>query len=123
MRVLVVEDGLERIKFFIEILGKFNLTVVDNSEEAIVLLESILFDMVFLDHDLGAGGYGADVAAHLANNPDNPNNENAIVVVHTMNESVSKKMLNKLIYSCPKVVGIPFGPRLFYYLGLTTPER
>jgi len=122
MEILVLEDNLDRIRFFIEILGKYKLSVVDKAEEAVELLESKVFDMIFLDNDLGDGGYGADVAAYLANNPSNLNND-ANIVVHCLDEQARIAMLKELTPNCPKTIGVYFGESLFHYLGLTNDEE
>jgi hypothetical protein len=92
---------------------------MDNASEAEELLKVEVFDMIFLDNDLDKGGFGADVAAFLADNPENLNNKSSIVI-HCLDNNAQKAMLTKLTSVCQNVVAIPFGsPDFFEYLGLT----
>lgn len=51
--VFILEDSLERIKLFKEVLeNKFDLTFSANVEEAKKLLQAKKYDVVFFDHDL-----------------------------------------------------------------------
>jgi CheY-like chemotaxis protein len=117
MKVMVLEDNLDRIKFFIEVLGKYKLKIVDNVDEAIELLDNEAFDMIFLDNEV-VGGCGADVAVYMANKPDNLNND-ATIVVHCLDDQAQAAMVQKLTPTYPRTLGITFGPSLFHYLGLT----
>lgn len=120
MKILVLENNLRRLKFFVDFLGKYKLNIIDNAEEAEELLRQEEFDMVFLDNDLDGGGFGADIASFLAENPENPNN-NAAIVIHCLDNAAREAMFLKLSSSCENLVAFPFGSTEFFeYLGLTS---
>jgi two-component SAPR family response regulator len=52
MRVIVVEDNMERVKGFRTALMNHSVHYAYNIEDAIKLLESIKFDIGFFDHDI-----------------------------------------------------------------------
>ena len=114
MKILVLEDDSYRVTFFIERLCDSDLYITENANRAIDYLEDNVFDCIFLDHDLGENnGCGADVAAYLANNPDNPNNDTD-VIIHSWNVPAAKAMKDKLPYA----VLAPFNSDAFFSLDL-----
>jgi SAM-dependent methyltransferase len=70
-------------------------------------------DIIFLDNDLGDGGFGANVASYLFNNRSNANNE-SLIVLHSYKISdsivISKLLSNTII--------APLDLHIFSYLGL-----
>lgn len=118
MKILIIDDNLERIKIFINALGKFSPDFVDNSAEAIERLEKEVYDIILLDDDLEDGGSGADVAVYLFDNDNNPNVEAEIILDGTDKKSV-EAMLYKLAPVCSNVHYIGFGKEIFEYFGLT----
>ena len=114
MKILVLEDDTYRATFFIERFCDSDLYITEKVDAAIDYLENIFFDYIFLDHDLGDdNGCGADVAAYLANNPENPNNDTNIII-HSWNVPAAKAMKAKL----PQSVLAPFNTELFFNLDL-----
>jgi len=113
MKILVVENNSSKIKTFINTIGHHNLTVVDNENDAVDCLEQNDFDIIFLDNDLGDGGFGANVASYLFNNRSNANNE-SLIVLHSYKISdsivISKLLSNTII--------APLDLHIFSYLGL-----
>jgi len=53
MRILIVEDDRNRIKWFKEHLIGFNVDIVKTAKLGIVLCKTIKYDLIMLDHDLG----------------------------------------------------------------------
>ena len=114
MKLLVLEDDSYRVTAFIEKFCNYDLYITENADRAVEYLEADVFDYIFLDHDLGENnGCGADVAAYLANNPDNENNDSNIII-HSWNLPAVAAMQSKL----PQAIFIPFGSDLFFALGL-----
>lgn len=110
MNVLILEDSINRIKYFIEKFSDHNLVITENAHEAIIYLNEQVFDCIFLDHDLGPNnGCGADVAAYLCDNIDNENND-AMVVIHSWNVPAANSMHNEL----PNSKLLPFGTAGFF---------
>lgn len=116
MKLLVLEDSLSRTKYFIEKFYDCDITITENANSAIEYLEEEMFDCIFLDNDLGDGnGAGADVAAYLYDNPNNPNN-NAEIVIHSWNIPAVAAIIGKL----PQAKFVPFGSHDFYGLKINT---
>ena len=93
--ILVLEDAPERIKWFKTTFGDCNLIFTDNIHVACDELRNNVFDLVFLDRDLGhpRGENGEDVAWAMKNEQLA---KTACVVVHTVNprgQRVMKKYL------------------------------
>lgn len=82
MKILVVEDAEERIKWFQKRFTTDNVIVVDNVDNAIDVLKNAQdFDCIFLDHDLGDQP-GTIVAKFLRDLEFEGQ-----VIVHSMNSS------------------------------------
>jgi len=110
MRILILEDDGYRVTSFIEALYNHTLDIIENAYEAIRLLESNVYDLILLDHDLGEGnGSGTVVTSFLRTHRDNPNN-NALVIIHSWNIPASNTMLNDL----PNALRIPFNTEGFF---------
>jgi len=104
MKILIVEDTLERIKIFKEILNG-ELVFTDSASAAIELLSSVSFDAVFLDYDLGEGrDSGYSVATWIEAHPQ----KDLRIIIHSMNPVGAKKISDAL----PAAERIPF-PNLF----------
>lgn len=52
-KVLLLEDSDARIKWFRERVPENSLTVVSTVNDAIAAMATNVFDIMFLDHDLG----------------------------------------------------------------------
>jgi len=126
-RVFVLEDDEYRISWF---KSKYpNALITKDVDDAVTLLSTNEFDVIFLDHDLEAvhyGGYtgseertGRDVARWLAENPKA--SPNAAIIVHSLNASGASAMIDKMwetrgnrkLVRCPfitlrNLVGTPF---------------
>lgn len=113
MNILVLEDNISRVNYFIEKFSGHNLVITENADEAIIYLEEYVFDLIFLDHDLGENnGCGADVAAFLSGDMANENND-AVIVIHSWNVPAARAMLNIL----PTSKFFPFGSQDFLGIG------
>lgn len=53
MKILVLEDNLDRIAWFTEEFSKFELYIAMTAEKAAEAIARYEFDIIFLDHDLG----------------------------------------------------------------------
>lgn len=113
MRILVLEDSIERIKYFLERFCDHDLTITENAESAINYLAEGVYDCIFLDHDLGKNnGSGADVAAFLASGLTE--NFHSTIIIHSWNMPAVRAIKDLL----PKVYVLPFGSTDFYELEL-----
>jgi len=108
MKILILEDNLERQEQFIKNLVNHNITIVDDSKLAIEKLINEKWDLLMLDHDLGGMVYvesgentGYEVAKFLEENKQYmPIN----VIVHTLNPVGGQNMMECL----PTALRIPF---------------
>ena len=116
MKMLVIENELVRIDLFIEMLGKYRLSIADNFEDAVSFLNTDLFDFIFLDEMIGP-----DMASYFGSNYDHPN-LSANIIIHSLNKNATAAMRSKLVPLCDNVISIPFGKEFFSYLGLTFNE-
>jgi len=102
--ILVVDNLTDRIIFFIERFGSHNLTIIENSEDAIYYLKHNVYDYIFFGGNLNETGRGcAEVAIFLKDNPDNPNN-NSMLIIHSWDVSIVYLILQSL----PKAIYLPF---------------
>lgn len=60
MKILILEDLVERQKAFKKKFQEDSLWIVDNVQKAIEILKTETFDLIYLDHDL-EGKCGVDV--------------------------------------------------------------
>lgn len=66
MRILIVEDCLERTRLLLRQCSGHDVTVVPTAQEAMNILGKTRFDFLFLDYSLGdSKGNGLDVVRHL----------------------------------------------------------
>lgn len=67
LNILVVEDNGRRIKTFLNFLNYHELTITDNSYDAIECLQNNMFDIIYVDHRLGEdNGTGRDVVDFIS---------------------------------------------------------
>lgn len=112
MRIFILEDDSTRVNSFIELFYKHDLTITENAYDAVEMLGRELFDLIFLDHDLGDGnGSGSYVSSYLRENPENMNNDVAIVI-HSWNIPATESMMKDL----PGSFGAPFNTVAFFDL-------
>lgn len=106
MKILILEDNPERMKYFKEKF-KNNADIIhtEYSETAITYLKQVEFDIVFLDHDLGGKqmdweeeNCGMNVVDWLVENIGNLK-YNPEIIIHSFNFVRSEIMLDKLLKS------------------------
>lgn len=108
MKILILEDDKNRIKWFKENTIGHSVDIVESAKPAIHLIQEKKYDVIFLDHDLGGEVYvdsnndntGYQVAKALLMSI----NETTPVVVHSLN-SVGAKNIQRII---PEAEIIPF---------------
>ena len=112
MQILILEDNAERIAAFVMEFEGNPLVVVNDARQAVRLLESMTFDIAFLDHDLGGVFLPSDeksgyhVAMAMA---ADERHRDTRVVVHSWNEDAAKRMVADLKASGMKVRREMFG--------------
>ncbi len=110
LMILVLDDDRGRLVDFERQWGHHIVTCVTTAAQAIMMLEHFVFDLVFLDHDLGGQVFvshaeintGAAVARWLED-PDNYRSVPKAIVIHSLNPSGAKYMAQALPYAmvCP----------------------
>lgn len=91
MRVLIVEDMPERVRFLSDLYGLQETIVCDNVGDAIMTLETRNSDLLLLDYDLRGEEKGSEIARYVAET-----NKDLLVVVHSDNKSGTKAILGNL---------------------------
>src|ERR1051326_1823154 len=98
MKIFLLEDRMRRLQRFRRAFQSHSITHSPSAEEAIRLLGSESFDLICLDHDLTdhdtdwlAAGNGYEVAEFLGKT-NTPNND-ATIVIHTMNPAGGDRMM------------------------------
>ena len=108
LKILILEDDKERQKAFRQNTIGAEVVIVETPDEAILELQKIAFDWLFLDHDLGGRTQmssdeesGFKVVKWLSENTDRipPS-----VILHSLNENGRKNMKAVL----PNAVECPF---------------
>jgi CheY-like chemotaxis protein len=100
MKILVLDDSKTRLQAFRRKLIGHEVVTVETTSEAISWLNSTVFDIVYLDHDLGGKqmvpsgpGTGYEVAKWLEKNPNKkPQN----IFIHSFNAPGAQNMKNAL---------------------------
>ena len=108
MKILILEDNLERQEQFKKNLVGHDIEITDSSKIAIEKLTSQKWDCLMLDHDLGnqvfvpsGDNTGYEVAKFLEEHKQfMPSN----IIVHSLNTAGVKNILNAL----PNAIHIPF---------------
>lgn len=90
MNILIVDDSLERQVAFQKKFYQHSVTIAKNYNEAISCLNYGNYNCLFLDHDLGEGKTGYDVAVWIEkgiNQTSYPGRvrSDMIIYVHSMN--------------------------------------
>ncbi len=107
MNILILEDNDERIKWF-ESEIPHTLNIVKTAVEAIELLKTNVYDIIFLDHDLGNQAYvpsGPGTGYEVAEFITGMENCTAQIIIHSWN-SVGAENIQKLL---PSAKRLPFG--------------
>ena len=115
MKIFILEDDPHRITRFKQWYSHHDLTITDQAADAIEILKSEKFDLIFLDHDLGGQVYvdssekntGYTVACELSSTV----NSDTTVVIHSMNPTGSNNMKAVLEKHC-QVHQIPFSEKI-----------
>lgn len=96
MKILILEDNIDRINSFKKVLSFAILTFVERAEDCIQELQKNEFDCLFLDHDLGGQvmvesgpGTGYEVAKWLEEHPDR---QPDLIFLHSLNSVGVKNM-------------------------------
>jgi len=114
MKALVLEDTKSRIQYFIKRLDAYDLHLTDNAYDTINLLNKEIFNLIFLDNDLGDNdGSGIDVARFLYEHKYNKNND-ALIIVHSWNIPAVTTIRGLL----PRAYFFPFGSKDFFNLSI-----
>jgi CheY-like chemotaxis protein len=103
MKILILEDNPERHKIFKKFYVEHELCIVETSTEAIEILQTHIFDAIFLDHDLGGQqmvesgpNTGYEVAKWLEENPEHSCSN---IIIHSLNPVGRDKMKAAIPYA------------------------
>lgn len=100
MKILVVEDSDERNQQFVKWLANHDLTIVVDAPEGIKKVKEGVYDVIFLDHDLGnRSGVPSDdpnTGYMVAKEIPESVNKNTQVIVHSMNFDGARNILGVL---------------------------
>jgi CheY-like chemotaxis protein len=109
LKILIVEDNNDRIKWFQKEFGNEELTIATNASVAIKYVRTVLYSVIMLDHDLSGRVYvdshepdtGFQVAKAIivSINKDTP------VIIHSWNPAGVVNIQGIL----PNSVYLPFG--------------
>lgn len=111
MKVLILEDSIERIKKFKQKLIGHIYTITKDTKECIELLKKEDWDYIFLDHDMGSifekpgEGTGYEVAEWIARHPDKSPRR---ILLHTANNVGASAMMLVLGRAGIRATYIPF---------------
>lgn len=99
-KIFILEDNEQRIHWFMEQFMFENVTIVNNSWDAIRILNNIKYDVIYLDHDLGyrtmVESKDENTGVFVAKNI-NETNKDTEVIVHSWNPSGAKNIANCLV--------------------------
>lgn len=113
MRILILEDNLERIEFFKRIYKNNTLYITDDIREAYHIVENAELDIMFLDHDLtldnfkaiGENNTGYDFVKALV---EGRLQKQALIYIHSCNPIGGQIMQNLLQKNKYNALWIPF---------------
>ena len=120
MKIFILEDNGERVNRFLNKYVEDAVTIVNNVEQANIILDNIQFDLIFLDHDLGGEMYikhtdvntGYQVSKHIKNTE----NKKATCIIHSFNPNGGLMMRSELHENDIKVAYAPFLSEEFKHL-------
>ena len=113
MRILVLEDSLERQEKFKQLFKNQELSMFDNVLDAYHSYLFNDFSVMFLDHDLG-GRIWTDSSEENTGYQftklivENQKQKNALIYIHSMNPIGANKMLNLLLDNGYDGIWVPF---------------
>ena len=98
MRIFILEDDLNRIKWFKKTLNsRINLDITDDVDIGMNNLMENQYDIIFLDHDLGGrqmvSSAERDTGYTVAKMIHTTKNKGLTVVVHSWNPEGAKNMI------------------------------
>jgi CheY-like chemotaxis protein len=101
MKILVLEDSLERIEFFKKLFRNQELFVFDNSSDAYSSCIENNFQVMLLDHDLGGriweDSNGENTGYQFVKRiVENQLQKDALIYIHSCNPIGANLMLNLL---------------------------
>lgn len=104
LRILILDDDKNRhSQFFNKYGAEYTITYTYDAKSCIKILEDEVFDVVFLDHDLGGKTYcasdensGYAVAKWLSENPDRCPSQ---CICHSLNP-VGRKNICDILKNC-----------------------
>lgn len=111
--IFILEDNSFRVAWFKKTFLNYNLTIIDNAQEANKLLSEKKYDLIFLDHDLDDRVFvnsdeentGYQVAKELGN-PDREHlNRETPAIIHSLNPAGAGRMIEAHPFN---VCHIPF---------------
>ena len=113
MKVFILEDDIERLRWFRDSLKGHEIEYTDNWIMADKLLKENKYDRIFLDHDLGLAEGDTDINNGLtvARNIAGTINNDTPVVIHTQNPVGARNMHAAIYYDAGNtdVTIAPFG--------------
>jgi hypothetical protein len=113
MKILILEDNIERIEKFKLLFKNQEVFIYDNVKDAFHICCFIDFDVMFLDHDLGGKIWvdsneentGYQFIKWIVNEKKN---KNSLIYIHSMNPIGANNMLNYLLDNEYDGIWIPF---------------
>ena len=113
MRILVLEDNLERIEFFKRVYKNHELYITHDINEAYHIVENKELDIMFLDHDLDPDNFkaikegktGYDFCKSLV---EGKLQKHSIIYVHSMNPIGGQAMVNLLQDNGYEALWVPY---------------
>ena len=113
MKILILEDNLERIEKFKELFKNQELVICIHALAAYNACLNDEFSVMFLDHDLG-GRIWTDSSEENTGYQfvklmiENQKQKNALIYIHSMNPIGANRMLNLLLDNGYDGIWIPF---------------
>jgi hypothetical protein len=113
MKIFILEDSQERIKFFKDKLMKHELFIFEHVHEAEIFIQNNEVDMMFLDHDLEGFHHipselpisGYEFVKFIV---EKGLAKNATIIIHSMDVPGSANMYHLLNNNGYKSTRIPF---------------
>jgi hypothetical protein len=113
MKILLLEDSLNRIEKFKQLFKNQKLFISDNIKDAQITCKLNEFPVMFLDHDLGnriwvdsnEENTGYQFVKWLT---ENQLQKNSLIYIHSMNPIGANKMLNLLKDNNRDGIWIPY---------------
>jgi len=98
MKILIVEDNLDRITYFKELLKEHDLFITKDIMIALDYMRLTEIDIAFLDHDLDENNLnslnnGYELVKKIT---ELKTGENALYYIHSMNPAGANKMVSLL---------------------------